>query len=119
MTTKSMRSDRGARCRNQNASLTGRRRVGVESLRRLAEIARAHDVVALEHRSCSMARQLHGHALGYAGSHEIANRRSSQVVRNTARARSQDARSIPRMIVSTVMIRWPAFLPMVKQNTCR
>ena len=58
-----------------------------------------------------MARQLHGHALGYAGSHEIANRRSSQVVRNTARARSQDARSIPRMIVSTVMIRWPAFLP--------
>lgn len=73
-----------------------RQRVGVESLCRVAEIARTDDVVALEHRSCSVAGQLHGHALGYAGSYEVANRRSSQVVRNPARARGRDARPIVR-----------------------
>lgn len=41
-------------------------RVHVESPRRVAEIARAHDVVALEDRAGPVPGELHRHALGHA-----------------------------------------------------
>ena len=56
----------------------------VELLRGLDEIAFAHDVVALEHRTRLVAGHLHGHTFGNAGAHEVADCCASGIVRNAS-----------------------------------
>jgi len=50
----------------------------------VSQITLVDDVVAVEHRSRLVAGELHGHALGYAGTHEVANRGSAKVVGDAA-----------------------------------
>jgi hypothetical protein len=67
--------------------------VGIEPPRRIAQVAAAHDVVPFEHRAGFVPCELHRHALGHAGPHEVANNGPTEVVRDA----SGTARGQPRL----------------------
>jgi hypothetical protein len=49
----------------------------------VSQITLVHDVVAVEHRSRFVAGKLRRYALGYASAHEVANRGSTKIVRDS------------------------------------
>jgi hypothetical protein len=61
---------------------------GVETLGGLAKVARAHDIVSLEHAPGLVSRHLHRDALRDASADEIADGGSAEVVQDATRASS-------------------------------
>ena len=54
-----------------------------QSFDTVSQITLVHDVVAVEHRSRLVAGKLHCYSLGYASAHEVANRGSAKIVRDS------------------------------------
>ena len=72
-------------------------REGIEPLCGITEIARAHDVVALEHRARFMAGHLPRDTFGHAGPDEVAHRGSRE--NNTRADQLSDVRPRAHLIM--------------------
>ena len=68
---------------------------GIELPRRVFQVARTHDVVALEHRAGQVSGQLHRHALWDAHAHQVSHGRPPAVMQGPARARPPRSAAAP------------------------
>src|SRR5262249_47526169 len=92
-----------------NSLLNGE--IAVESARRLRQIARVHNVVALEDGACLVAGQLHRDPFWDSRTDQIPDGRPPEIMGNAIRAAGGFARHAPGFVAPAAGDRPPVLLP--------